>query len=84
MSVRYKTEQVTVVDKVLCDMCGRVCTKEHAKLAADFRCNINNNSKSFFIHMCEKCFVLTLNWIKEQRNPCIYTEKNDPLKGITT
>lgn len=81
MSVRYKTEQITVVDKVLCDMCGKVCTKEHAKLAADWGYDSNSDGKRFFIHMCEKCFFLTLNWIKDQRNPCIYTEKNDPLKG---
>lgn len=74
MSVRYKTKEVSVIDKILCDMCGTDCTRENAHIDAQLE-------KIYSIHMCKKCFSDFLSWTKQHRYPTIYTKENDPLNG---
>lgn len=81
MAIRYKTEEITVVDKVLCDVCGMDCSKEYAKLSANWGHNSANHGTVFFIQICEKCFYEILRYIRQARNPSIFTKAKDPLEG---
>lgn len=74
MSVRYKTQEVSVIDKILCDMCGTDCTKENANINAQL-------DKKYSVYICKKCFLDILAWMKKHRYPSIYTKENDPLNG---
>lgn len=81
MSIRYKTKEVQILDKVLCDMCAMNCTQEYASLTANWGYYSNKDESKYLIHFCENCFDRVISWISKNRNPSIYTTENDPLKG---
>lgn len=84
----YKTVKTKTVDKTYCDICGSCCTDdncgdEYAILEALWGyCSFKDGSK-FDIHICEKCFDETLEWMRQKRKlylgPFNYPYAKDPL-----
>ena len=74
MSIRYREKTVKIVDKVCCDLCGSPTTNEYAEITASF-------DGGFNLQVCETCFRYLLGWMKDRRNPSIFTKENDPLVG---
>lgn len=85
----YKNKTVKVVDQIICDICGKVCTddnymSEYGILEAAWGYNSRSDGTKYEIHICENCFYDTISWMKNKRSEYIpvYSEiKNDPLNG---
>lgn len=68
----YKKITKKTEDKVYCDLCGGCCTdknfgSEYATLEAAWGYLSKNDSDQYEIHLCEKCFFLTLDWMRQIR-----------------
>lgn len=88
----YKTVKRKVEDKVICDVCGKVCTDdnyitEYATVEAQWGYASANDGTSFDIQLCENCFGDMLGWMikkrKEYLGPFKFPHKQDPLQGKT-
>lgn len=81
----YKIINHKVEDKVYCDVCGNLCIEndmgsEYASLTAVWGHNSKHDGTEFEIHLCEKCFENTLNYLKKKRNGKI-ASKDNPFEG---
>ena len=86
----YKVAKKQVVDKTFCDICGSCCTDdncgdEYATLEAMWGYCSSKDGSKFDIHLCEKCFDETLEWMRQKRKfylrPFNYPFENDPLRS---
>lgn len=88
----YKTVKRQVEDQVRCDICDINCTteqlgREYATLEALWGYSSKKDGTSYEIHLCEMCFVKTIEWMKKQRQKIlgcfIYPHDKDPLEGTS-
>jgi len=86
----YKTVQKKVIDKTYCDVCGSCCTDdddttECAILEALWGYASKQDGSEYEIHLCEKCFDETIQWMKKKRRfylGCFnYPHDEDPFNG---
>lgn len=73
-----KLVELDVIDEVLCDLCGKSCSKspceklghsnqpkhEYAELYANWGFYSDSNNKKYEIHLCEYCFYDVLAYCK--------------------
>ena len=88
--ITYTKKLVKSVDSIYCDMCGENCTKEqlgheYGLLEAQWGYSSKQDGKTYDIHLCEKCFMNVITFIKKQRQcnlrPFNYPYEKDPLDG---
>lgn len=69
----YKQKTVKVLDHIVCDICGKICTDdyynnhENATLEAMWGYNSGRDGDRFEIHLCENCFGDTLGFLSDKR-----------------
>lgn len=59
-----KQVSVKVLDKVICDICGKDTKREFAEFHAAWGYKSDSDGKSFSIDFCEHCFYDTIAWLK--------------------
>lgn len=83
----FKKKTVKVLDKTICDICGKTCTDdyynnhENATLEAVWGYNSGRDGEKYEIHLCENCFGETLGFLRDRRSQYIPTPEKDPLMG---
>lgn len=82
----YKNKTIKVIDQVICDVCGKVCTddryqSEYGTLEAIWGYHSRNDGTKYEIQLCENCFYDTISWMKNKRNEYVPIPQNDPLAG---
>jgi hypothetical protein len=77
----YKKKLVKAVNDVLCDVCGNSCTiipdnagPDFATLEACWGYGSKYDGTKFDIDLCEKCFGMTIQFLKEHRNRYLNTD----------
>ena len=86
----YKKVTKKVEDKVICDVCGKICTNdnygsEYATVEALWGYSSSRDGEKFDIQLCENCFGDMLGWMRNKRKeylgPFSFPHNKDQLKG---
>lgn len=86
----HKNKTIKVIDQVYCDSCGSNCSRdqlgnEYGVLEAKWGYSSKQDGTVYEIHLCENCFMETVNFIKDKRRRTLgcfnYPYDYDPLEG---
>lgn len=82
----YKKVTRKIENKVYCDLCGDCTTNknfgsEYAVLEASWGYLSKHDGNKYEIHLCEKCFFLTLDWMKKIRSKNLNINDNNARFG---
>ena len=85
----YKNKTVKVLDRTICDICGKTCTDdfynnhENATLEAYWGYNSRSDGSKYEIHLCEQCFYDTIAWMKNKRQEYVESDTSGyyPFNG---
>lgn len=89
----YKQVLKQVPDNIFCDVCGMNCTyhpwgTECGFLDASWGYNSQKDESKYDIHLCEKCFDNTIDFLRQMRSqyPSVISNiqhNKDPFDGIS-
>lgn len=83
----YKRILKQVPDSIICDVCGSNCTYDNCGTECAFLdalwgyCSKQDGTK-YEIHLCENCFMATIDYLRNLRSQYIGVPNKDPLNPI--
>ena len=81
----YKQKLSRVLDNVVCDICGKVCTNdfylpESATLEAFWGYGSKHDGLRYEIDLCESCFYDTTQWMINKRKE--YQDDKESIPAV--